>query len=129
MRARIAALCLIAVVASGAIALTTLGQEPDPIAVEIPGGDPQRGKAAIEFYGCTSCHRIGGLEEPTGSSGPPLVDFSERRYIAGDEPNTPGVLLRWLQNPQSIEPGTLMPDLGVTPRAARDIAAYLYSDQ
>lgn len=33
--------------------------------------------------------------------------------------------MRWLQDPQSIEPATLMPDVGVSPHEARDIAAYL----
>lgn len=127
MRARIGALCLIVLVAVAAIVLTTLGQEPGPI-VQVAGGDPARGKAAIERYGCTSCHLIPGLDEPSGRVGPPLADFAERRYIAGDEPNTPSVMLRWLQDPMQIEPGTLMPDLGVTPGDARDIAAYLYSD-
>ena len=96
--------------------------------MQVAGGDPERGKAAIERYGCTSCHLIPGLDEPSGRVGPPLADFAERRYIAGDEPNTPSVMLRWLQNPKAVEPGTLMPDVGVTPADARDIAAYLYSD-
>jgi cytochrome c len=33
-----------------------------------------------------------------------------------------------LRNPQSIEPGTIMPDLGLSESEARDIAAYLYSE-
>lgn len=127
MRGRIVALCLIVLAAVAAIAQTTLGDDPDPI-VQVAGGDPERGKAAIERYGCTSCHLIPGLDAPMGRVGPPLADFAERRYIAGDEPNTLRVMLRWLQDPQDVEPGTLMPDVGVTPTDARDIAAYLYSD-
>lgn len=127
MLVRIVALCILAIGATATIALTTLGAEPEPI-VYATGGDPQRGKRAIDRYGCTSCHRIPGFQAPSASVGPPLDDFARRRYIAGDEPNTLPVMLRWLQDPKRVEPGTLMPDLGVTPRDARDIAAYLYSD-
>jgi len=33
--------------------------------------------------------------------------------------------VRWLRDPKSIDPWTAMPDLGVSDRAARDMAAYL----
>jgi cytochrome c1 len=33
----------------------------------------------------------------------------------------------WLQHPQVIDPLTAMPDVGVTPSDAQDIAAYLYT--
>jgi len=48
-------------------------------------------------------------------------------YIAGEVPNTSENLVQWLEVPQSIEPGTAMPNLGVTEGEARDIAAYLYT--
>jgi cytochrome c1 len=59
--------------------------------------------------------------------GPPLTQFGLRAYIAGQLPNQPDNLLRWLQDPQGVEPGTAMPNLGVGPAAARDMAAYLYT--
>jgi cytochrome c2 len=123
----IGALVLVTVVGAGIVLVSSLGDETSPV-VEVPGGSAAAGKAAIERLGCTSCHRIPGLREPEARVGPPLDDMAERRYIAGDEPNTLSVMLRWLQDPQAVEPGTLMPDLGVTEREARDIAAYLYSD-
>ena len=45
--------------------------------------------------------------------------------IAGELANTPDNMVRWLRNPKSIDPLTAMPDLGVTERDARDMAAYL----
>jgi cytochrome c1 len=42
-------------------------------------------------------------------------------------PNTPENLVRWLRDPQKLNPRTAMPDLGVTERDAQDIAAYLYT--
>jgi cytochrome c1 len=59
--------------------------------------------------------------------GPPLILFGERTMIAGELPNTPDNLVRWLENPQMIENGTAMPDLGLTVDQAYDIAAYLYT--
>ena len=59
--------------------------------------------------------------------GPPLDRYGRRVYIAGRLPNTPENLTAWLRAPQRYEPGGAMPDLGVTDRDARDIAAYLYT--
>lgn len=90
------------------------------------GGDPGRGEAAIARYGCGSCHVIPGIRRARGKVGPPLSDFAERSYIAGNSPNTPGNLAAWIQRPDSVEPGTVMPALGVSRQEARDISAYLY---
>jgi cytochrome c len=93
----------------------------------IAGGDADRGKAAIQMYGCGSCHSIPGIRNANGMVGPPLMMWSRRTYIAGEVPNTPDFLVRWIEMPQAIEPGTAMPNLGVTEGKARDIAAYLYT--
>lgn len=100
------------------------GREPN---YYVPGGNADSGKLAIETYGCGSCHTIPGVRIATGAVGPPLFFWSRRTYIAGEVPNTPDYLVRWIQVPQAIEPGTAMPNLGVPEKAARDIAAYLYT--
>ena len=56
-----------------------------------------------------------------------VMHWSRRVYIAGELPNTPENLTRWLQHPPQVEPKTAMPDMGVTDQDSRDIAAYLYS--
>jgi len=94
-------------------------------AVAMTGGDPARGEAAIEKFGCGSCHVIPGARA-RGKVGPPLSDFAERAFIAGHSANTPSNLAAWIRRPDSVEPGTAMPALGVSEREARDIAAYLY---
>ncbi len=93
----------------------------------IPGADAQRGAADIAQIGCGTCHTIPGIKDAEGLVGPPLEHWSRRTYIAGEVPNTPGMLVRWIEMPQAIEPGTAMPNLGVTEQRARDIAAYLYT--
>jgi len=96
-------------------------------ALIVAGGDAERGKTAIAAYGCGSCHTIPGIRTAKGTAGPPLFFWSRRTYIAGQVPNTPDFLIRWIEAPQTIEPGTAMPNLGVSERTARDIAAYLYT--
>ena len=93
----------------------------------VQGGDPGSGKRLIERYGCGSCHRIPGVKGADGRVGPALDDFRDVRYIAGRIPNTPDNAIAWIVNPQQVEPGTIMPKLGVSGPQGRDIVAYLYS--
>jgi cytochrome c len=110
-----------------AIALTACSPSGDRVETVIVGGDADRGRAAIDGFGCGACHVIPGIRGARGMVGPPLTQFALRAYIAGQLPNQPDNLLLWLQDPQGIEPGTAMPNLGVGPAVARDIAAYLYT--
>jgi len=98
-----------------------------PIPQTVPGGRAEQGRLDMEKYGCGACHVIPGVPGANGTFGPSLVDFAERKEIAGVLPNTPDNLIRWLQNPPAVKPGTAMPNLGVTEPDARDIGAYLYT--
>ncbi len=93
----------------------------------VPGGDPDAGRVAIRSYGCGACHTVPGVRGATGLAGPPLTHFARRSFIAGEASNTAENLVRWIRAPESIEPGTAMPNLGVTEGMARDMAAYLYT--
>jgi cytochrome c len=112
-----------------ALALLALGgcASEAGVAEVIPGADPGRGEALMRAYGCPSCHTIPGVLDARGMVGPPLTLWARRDFIAGALPNRPGNLIRWIMDPQAIEPGTVMPDLGVSETEARDIAAYLYT--
>jgi mono/diheme cytochrome c family protein len=105
--------------------------EHDPAATTadppVDSGDPGRGKTAIRQYACTTCHLVPGIVGPHAPVGPPLERIATREYIAGMLPNTAENMLRWLKKPQEVNPRTAMPDLGVTERDARDMAAYLYT--
>jgi cytochrome c1 len=94
---------------------------------EALGGNPARGPAIAERYGCGSCHTIPGVTGARGLVGPPLLWWSRRTFIAGELPNTPENLVRWIRDPQSVEPQTAMPALGLSDAEARDVAAYLYT--
>jgi cytochrome c len=88
----------------------------------------QRGQAAIGKYGCGSCHTIRGISEAQGLVGPPLTGIRNRIYIAGMLENNPGNLALWIRDPKSVNQRTAMPNLGVTPREAADISAFLNSE-
>lgn len=90
----------------------------------VDGGDASRAPAAFDRYGCGACHSIPGTRHD-GRVGPPLTHMGERAYIAGALTNTPEHMVEWLTSPQSVQPGTAMPDLEVTEDDARDMAAYL----
>lgn len=91
------------------------------------GASTTRGVTEIRSYGCGSCHTIAGINDASGVVGPKLSHMATRRYIAGRLPMTTENLETWIEHPQQIAPGVLMPDMHVTPQDARDIAAYLLS--
>lgn len=90
-------------------------------------GNPQRGVQVIQQYGCGGCHTIPGIHAANGVVGPPLMFFARRTMIAGELPNSPENLVRWIEDPQAVEPKTAMPKLGLTDQQAHDVAAYLYT--
>lgn len=88
-------------------------------------GDLQRGKLALQQYACVSCHVIPGVVGANKPVGPSLVGIGSRKYLAGAVPNTADNMIRWLRFPQQVAPGSAMPNLGVAPRDARDMAMFL----
>jgi cytochrome c2 len=93
------------------------------------GGDPDRGRAAVQHYGCGGCHTISAIRNANGLVGPPLDGVGKRVYLAGVVPNTPDEMIAWIRDPRAIDAKTAMPNTGVTTEDARDIAAFLYSLQ
>ncbi len=92
-------------------------------------GDPEAGREELRLYGCGACHHIPGVPgaNQSVSVGPSLEHWANRYFIAGTLQNTPDELIEWIRFPQTIEPGTAMPDLDVTEQDARNMAAYLYT--
>ncbi|HVF62444.1 MAG TPA: cytochrome C1 [Casimicrobiaceae bacterium] len=89
-------------------------------------GDAENGRLLLRQFGCGTCHRIPGVAGAQGNVGPPLEGIAQRIYLAGILPNQPDNMIRWIREPHSVNPRTLMPDLQVTEPHARDMAAYLY---
>ncbi|GJG86014.1 hypothetical protein tb265_11950 [Gemmatimonadetes bacterium T265] len=120
----LAAVCVAAACAASVTACDDTGGAPFRA---VDGGDPGRGARALGAYGCGACHEIPGVAGAYGAAGPPLTAFGRRTSVAGVLPNTADDLVRWIERPQRVLPGNAMPDLGVTDREARDMAAYLYT--
>jgi cytochrome c1 len=109
------------------VAVTACASTAPPPPPESRNGRPDRGAELIAQYGCGSCHTIPGINRANGLVGPPLTRFGARSYIAGQLPNNADNLRRWIADPQAVEPGTAMPNLGISAIDAQDIAAYLYT--
>lgn len=114
--------------AAGSIAVALcVACGPGDESVTVAGGSPARGRTALIGAGCGSCHVIPGVRGAHGRVGPPLSGIAVRTMLAGQVPNTPQSMISWIRDPQAIEPGTAMPNLHVDERAARDMAAYLFT--
>ena len=124
-RARRTSLLLLASVAISVLSGCSHG-EADAAALT-GGGSPQRGATLIRSYGCGTCHMVPRVPGANATVGPNLQGIASRAYIAGVLPNTPSNMVRWIQDPQAIDEKTAMPNVGVSSRDARDIAAYLYT--
>ena len=96
-----------------------------PGALPLPAPDLQRGRLALTQYACQSCHHIPGVTGPLTFVGPDLDGLARRAFIAGKLPTNEANLVSWIRTPQQHKPGSAMPQLGVSERDARDMAAYL----
>jgi mono/diheme cytochrome c family protein len=90
-------------------------------------GDVEAGRRAAAQYLCATCHSIPGLVSAEQQVGPPLDGIARRTFIGGVIANTPENMVRWLKNPQEVDPLSAMPPLGLSDQDARDIAAFLYT--
>jgi cytochrome c oxidase subunit 2 len=83
------------------------------------------GRHEFETQACMNCHTIAGTAAH-GQFGPDLTHLASRKTIAsGAADNTPENLERWIDDPDMIKPGALMPSMHLTPDQVREITAYL----
>jgi len=108
-------------------ACTGVNGVPEP--PNVSDSSVEQGRQLIASYGCGSCHTITGIPGADSIVGPPLDNYYQRTYIVGRIPNTWDNLIAWIQNPQHFEPGSAMPNLGVSETDANQITAYLYHRQ
>ncbi len=86
----------------------------------------QRGQEAFRRYACIGCHTVAGVS--AGTIGPDLTHVASRTTIAGGMlPTAAAMLQKWIENPQAVKPGALMPRMGVTPDDLTALVAYLQS--
>jgi cytochrome c1 len=109
-----------------AMVMTGCGRTREPQQV-VAGGHADSGRSALASHPCVNCHVVPGVPGSRGVVGPPLTDWAGRAYIGGRLPNTPENLVRWIRNAPSVDPEVAMPDMGISDRDARNMAAYLYT--
>jgi len=80
----------------------------------IPG--PQVGRRLVEEKGCMGCHTIAGKG---GTVGPALDKVAERR--------TPEWIMEHFRNPQSVSPGSVMPQFELNEQQVRALTEFLLS--
>jgi cytochrome c oxidase subunit II len=79
----------------------------------------------VTTHQCAMCHNISGTPA-SGTVGPDLTHLASRRAIAaGAMPMSQGNLYGWVEDPQSIKPGSKMPTIGLEPNELHAVVAYL----
>lgn len=87
----------------------------------------QQGEKYFASQQCSSCHTVGGTSF-VGVVGPNLTNLAQRQMIAGNLlPNDAQDLAAWLKDPQAVKPGSLMPNLHLSPDKIKALVAFLQS--
>jgi len=83
------------------------------------------GRRIFETTACVNCHAISGTIA-NGRFGPDLTHLMSRDTIAsGIAPNNRENLRAWIQSPDSMKPGSLMPAMQLTDHDLDALTAYL----
>ena len=85
----------------------------------------EAGRRVFENTACVNCHAVGGTNA-TGRFGPDLTHLMSRATIAaGAAENTKENLRLWIQKPDAIKPGSLMPAMQLTDADLDALVRYL----
>jgi cytochrome c oxidase subunit 2 len=90
-------------------------------------GDPAatEGQEVFMHNACINCHAVAGTVA-TGRFGPDLTHLASRETIAaGAIQNTPENLRKWVGDPNTMKPGSLMPAMHLNDHDLNAITAYL----
>lgn len=84
-----------------------------------------QGKAVFQSLSCVNCHMVQGTTS-VGKFGPDLTHLMSRREIGGGMiENNRKNLKAWVNDPQEIKPGCLMPSMKLTDHELDQVVAYL----
>lgn len=85
----------------------------------------KEGRRIFETTACVNCHVISGTVAD-GLFGPDLTHLMSRDTLAsGAAPNTRESLRKWIQDPETIKPGSLMPAMKLNDHDLDALMAYL----
>jgi len=83
------------------------------------------GRRVFESTACINCHAVAGTNA-NGRFGPDLTHLMSRATIAsGAAPNTPEKLRLWIQDPNKIKPGSLMPAMQLSDADLDAVVSYM----
>ena len=83
------------------------------------------GRHVFETTACLNCHAVGGTNG-TGRFGPDLTHLMSRHTLAsGAAENTRENLRLWIENPDAIKPGSLMPAMKLSDADLDALVRYL----
>jgi cytochrome c oxidase subunit 2 len=100
-----------------------LADAPKPVTAR-----QQQGQRVFQSH-CAACHTIRGTDAG-GLVGPDLSHLMSRHTLAaGVLPDTPGNLAGWIVHPQSIKPGSRMPDQSLSGPQLAGLLAYLQAQR
>ncbi len=87
--------------------------------------EARRGAQLFQQMTCVNCHAVRGAT-PDVQVAPDLTHVASRRTLgAGVRENTPENLAHWIQNPQAVKPGNLMPNMQLSQSQVADLLNYL----
>ncbi len=87
--------------------------------------EARQGRQLLEQLTCANCHTVRG-SSASGRVGPDLTHLADRRTLAsGAAENTHDQLTQWLKDPNSIKPGSHMPNLQLSDARVKALVAYL----
>ena len=85
----------------------------------------ETGRRVFEITACINCHAVAGTNA-NGRFGPDLTHLMSRATIAsGAAPNTPEKLRLWIQDPNKIKPGSLMPAMQLSDADLDAVVSYM----
>jgi cytochrome c oxidase subunit II len=85
----------------------------------------ETGRRVFENTACINCHAVAGTNA-NGRFGPDLTHLMSRATIAsGAAPNTPEKLRLWIQYPDKIKPGSLMPAMQLSDADLDAVVSYM----
>jgi cytochrome c oxidase subunit 2 len=88
-------------------------------------GAREEGQSVFLHNACVNCHTVRGTAA-TGRFGPDLTHLAGRDTIAsGAIQNTPENLRKWIDNPDPMKPGCLMPAMHLNDHDLTAVTAYL----
>ncbi|HMR08191.1 MAG TPA: c-type cytochrome [Polyangiaceae bacterium] len=120
--------------------LALSSQQAADVAAYLTAGEPaskeqswkanaEAGRTLLETRACGTCHLFTGADLPAkpalkqGESNAAIELAPDLRFTR--ERLSPDTLVAWLEEPEKMKPGTLMPNLGLTKAQARDVAEYI----